>query len=177
MNDARTISRTLQLLRATVPGQHPDINADTVAVWLQRLQWIPEGTLTEAAMTWGKMEFPSVGEFATWCDSVNARIVAEDRERYRTGDLATLACPECSDGGGWVPEPESRREGYEVPVRPCSKCNPRGFWLWRNAHYGPNHECRICRALHKGNGDLLAEAMARAERGPIETTATVASEF
>jgi hypothetical protein len=177
MNDARAMEQVFRILRAQVPGRKPEITDDTTVTWLARLQWVPLPVLIEAAQTWGAFEFPALGEFVAHCDEVRRRIDREDRERVRTGDLETLACPECSDGEGWVPEPASQREGYDVPLRPCSRCNGRGFWLWRNVHYAADHSCRVCRALRKGNTEPLAEAMRTSSSGPIDTTATAASEF
>lgn len=173
MNDARSMDQVFRILRAQVPGQHPEITGDTVSTWLARLQWVPAATLVEAATTWGAMQFPTLGEFATHCDAVGRRIAHEDAERYRAGHDDLVACPECGTGDGWVPEEASRREGYDVPVRPCSRCNPRGFFLWRNGHYVRDHTCAMCRARVKGNLEPLAEAMRAGPGRPIEATATV----
>lgn len=174
MNDARSMDQVFRILRAQVPGQHPEITSDTITTWLARLQWVPAAVLVEAATTWGAMQFPTLGEFAEHCDAVGRRVAAEDAERYRQGHDDLVACPECGDRSGWVPEPGSAREGYPDPVRPCSKCNPRGFWLWRNGHYAPDHTCTICRARAKGNSEPLAEAMRAGTSRPIETTAVAA---
>lgn len=172
MIDDRTVERVFRILRAQVPGQHPELTGDTTEVWLGRLRRVAEPVLMEAATTWGAMNFPNLGEFAAHCDATARRLMAQDRERYEAGVLDVVGCPECGEGDGWVEEPATQREGYDVPVRPCSRCNPRGFWLWRGGHYGPEHTCTVCRALHKGDGAPLAEAMASALTGATEATAT-----
>jgi hypothetical protein len=171
MSDTLAIDQVFRVLRAQVPGQHPEINNETAEVWLAQLRQWPHQVLTEAALSWGAMHFPTLGEFRDHVEAVGRRLAEREREALRAGQITTVACPECGDREGWVPEPGTQRQGYDVPLRPCSRCNPRGFWLWRNGHTGPNHTCVICRATAKGNTEPLAEAMRAARAAPIEATA------
>lgn len=172
MIDERTIERVFRVLRAQVPGQHPELTGDTTEVWFGRLRVVAEPVLMEAATTWGAMNFPNLGEFAAHCDATARRMLAEDRDRYKAGALDTVECPECVTGDGWVDEPATQREGYDVPVRPCSRCSPRAFFLWRAGHYVPEHTCALCRDVRKGGTDKLAEAMASNRAGAVEARAS-----
>jgi len=37
-------------------------------------------------------------------------------------------------------------------VKPCQRCNPKGWELWAGGHYGPNHDCDECAERRRRKG-------------------------
>lgn len=156
---ARTIDQVFRVLRAYVPAQHPDLNETTAATWLHALERYPEQTVIEATTTWGAMHFPALGEFEQHVAATARRIAEEERRARADGELPTVTCPECGDGAGYLDDQGRQLPGYDIPVRPCSTCNFKAFWLWKNGHYGPDHTCQLCRDRRR-RPDALDDAIA-----------------
>jgi hypothetical protein len=160
------VRQALDILRAKYPADHPEITEQTLTVWHGALARFPDATVVQAAIDWLTFHFPDLNAFVAHTRDVARRMAEADAEARRRSDGEdTVACPECRDGAGWVDDAGRQRDSYEVPVRPCSTCNFRAFWLWNNGHYGRNHDCDLCRRRRK-NANALDEAIA-ADRTPV----------
>lgn len=176
MSSPTIVRQALQMLREKFPAQHVEITNETVAVWHAGLSRFPDATVVQGAMDWQAFHMPDLNQFLGHVRDTARLMAAADAEarRQSAGD-DTVACPECRDGGGWVDDEGRQRPGYDVPMRPCSTCSFKAFWLWKNGHYGAKHDCDLCRRRRK-NPSALDEAIA-ADRARREDGAAASAQF
>lgn len=132
------------MLRAGVPGQHPEITDDTITAWDGPMSRFPRAVVMEAAAAWIEREprFPALTEFITHCQATAREALYRE---IQSGERAVDKCPNCHDGSGWV---ETSSEG-RTTMRPCERCRPDAFERWSKGHYGDDHECGECRDVRK----------------------------
>lgn len=137
-------SAVLRLLRAGVPGEHPEITDDVLDAWDRSLSRFPARLVVDAAAAWVEQQprFPALSDFIAHVQ----RTARESSQRaIQSGERATLKCPECEDGSGMLLLNADGQGTY----RPCSRCRLDGFKRWEAGHYADGHDCPECGEVRK----------------------------
>lgn len=120
---AETVRVALALLRAQVPGQHPEVTETTVVVWHTALALYPAADVTGIALDWPGDRFPTKSEFVRAVADRRRAAADADAQRALEG-VDTGARPCCDAGPGWqfVGDPTMWTvrpcpEGHEPPSR------------------------------------------------------------
>jgi len=96
---AEDVLAAMTVLRSQVPGEHPEINEGTVAVWHVALALFPQPVVQHVALSYSWSRFPSREEFREACVT-EARRRSEEEAGRVLADGAPDACPACR-GSGW----------------------------------------------------------------------------
>lgn len=148
----------LELVSARVPDRHVTPDRPMAMAWAVDLAAYDRAAVLRAAREWGELRFPSSGQFVAAVQAA-ARAINVERSEYQAVERergVPIVCPEC-DGAQQVETDASGHGTY----RPCSRCNPRGFWLWTFGHWDAGHECGLCAQVRRGKVQLLDERIAR----------------
>lgn len=135
--------QTRQLLRPLAAAYAAHVDDDVIAVWHAQMDRIDFDAAMATAMEWVNDEprFPRISEF-------KERIVERGRRQSARRMIANAPCsPECSSG--WIPVETIGPDGRQVSMRPCERCRPETYALWKAGHFAPGHECPDCDARAK----------------------------
>lgn len=148
MTTKNEVSIVLRLLRTGSPGTHPEITQDTIDAWHETLNRFVAIVLTDAARRWIEREprFPSLQEFLSIAQETARDMAAGE---IGSGERATLRCPTCGDGSGFV-EIAGVTATSTTTMRPCESCNTALYEAWRKGHMAPDHDCPECRDRRRG---------------------------
>lgn len=137
------IEEMLIVLRSSALRQPPMIDSTFTSEWCRRLRCYAIQDLHQAAETWTGTEeyWPSLAAFIDFVE--RAQNQRTRTQRNRTNPKPDGVCVECGEQGGWTAMGDEAGTGTS---RPCSRCRPVQFALWRDGCFHPHHHgCEKCK--------------------------------
>lgn len=135
----------------------PEVESEIRVLWDQLAAALDDGRMSEPQFQYALDQEPDddaprlVRRFwrvklRRWAR--DPRSVGADTEAVR----AVYECGVCLDEG-WVYLTDST--GAHVPgsLKPCGRCSPRQYELWRDHWRHPNHSCPECAPRRRGHND------------------------
>ena len=119
--------------------------ADAIRLWSAKLSTFAPASVLGAANEWvtGGGEFPTLAEFATLVASFDRASKRPAPPKPEPGE----ECGECGEERGMV-FVTNPLDGGIADRRPCSRCRPVQYDLWRAGHFGPTRENATCHCNH-----------------------------